>query len=57
MNDKHLLDAAALQLDEAALVLEGIAPTCPAHAALVGEALAAIRAADLLLASVTLSKT
>jgi hypothetical protein len=53
--DKNLIDAAALQLDEALLALEGIAPTCSAHAALIAEALAAVRAADDLLGRVTLT--
>ena len=55
MNDKHLIDAAVNELDEAVLALEAIAPTCTTHAALIGEALTALRRADALLARVTLA--
>jgi len=55
MNDKHLLDAAALQLDEAELALTAICTEHPAHTALIEQALAAIRAADALMARVALA--
>lgn len=54
--DANLIDAASLHLDEAVFSLEGIAPINAAHAALIAEALAAVRAADELLARVTLAK-
>ena len=54
--DANLIDQAVTELGEAITALEDIVPTRSAHAALIGEALAAVRAADELLARVTLGK-
>ncbi len=55
VTDARALDAPSLQLDEALFHLDAIAPTCATHAALLVETVAAIRAADALLAGVTLA--
>lgn len=54
MTDIELMTAAEIELDEAAFNLEAIATTCAAHAALIDEALKAIRMADALMARVRL---
>jgi len=53
--DKQLLTAAEIELDNATEALEAIYTTHPAHAALIGQALAALRRADGLLAQVSLA--
>ena len=55
MTDTELLTAAELQLNEAELALEAIEPTTDTHRALIGQALAAVRAADMLVARVSLA--
>jgi hypothetical protein len=53
--DAQLLDHATDELDNAAQLLDGIIPTHDAHAGMIAEALAAIRKAEHLIASVSLA--
>ena len=53
--DAQLLDLATIELDNVFHLLDGIAPTCSSHAAMLAEAIKALGKAEQLIASVTLA--